>query len=52
MKSSQWERIVSIPFSAMYFLSADERWNRLRNFDFASRANAASYALAFMIPNG
>ena len=52
MKSSQWERIVLIPFSAIYFLSASERWKRLRNFDFASRANAASYARAFMIPNG
>ena len=42
MKSSQWERIVSIPFSAMYFLSADERWNRLRKFDFDNRVKAAS----------
>ena len=41
-KSSQWERIVSIPFSAMYFRSASERWKRLLNFDFPSRANAAS----------
>ena len=29
-------------FSAMYFLSADERWNRLRNFGFTSRVKAAS----------
>ena len=42
MKSSQWERIVSIPFSAMYFLSADERWKRLRKFDFDNRVKAAS----------
>ena len=41
MKSSQWERIVSSPLSSTYFLSASDRWNRLRNFDFASRANAA-----------
>jgi len=42
MKSAQWERIVSIPFSAMYFRSASERWKRLLNFDFANRTKAAS----------
>ena len=42
MKSSQWRRIVSKPFSDMYFLSAAERRKRLRNFDFPSFRNAAS----------
>jgi len=42
MKPSQCERIVSIPLSAMYFLSDSERWKRFLNFDFFSRANAAS----------
>ena len=42
MKSSQCRRITSMPFSAMYFLSASDRWNRERNFDFASRAKAES----------
>ena len=42
MKSSAWRRIVSMPLSAMYFLSASESRNRERNFDFASLWNAAS----------
>lgn len=37
MKSSAWRRIVSMPFSAIYRLSANERWNRDRNFERASR---------------
>ena len=41
MKSSQWERIVSSNLSATYLKSASDRWNRLRNLDFANRANAA-----------
>ena len=45
-KSSQCLLIVSSPFSAMYFRSSAESWNRLRNLDFASRANALS--IAFM----
>ena len=43
-KSSQCRRIVSMPFSAMYLLSAAESLNLLRNLDFASRANALSIA--------
>ena len=45
MKSSAWRRIVSMPLSAMYFLSASESRNRERNFDFASLWNAASTCL-------
>ena len=41
-KSAAWQQIVCRPFSAMYRLSASERWNRLRNLDRASRANADS----------
>ena len=44
-KSSACRRIVSIPFSAMYFLSASERRNRDRNFDLDNLAKAASCAL-------
>ena len=43
-KSSACRRIVSIPFSAMYFLSASERRKRDRNFDLANLAKAASCA--------
>ena len=43
-KSSQCLLIVSRPFSAMYFRSSAESWNRLRNLDLASRANALSNA--------
>ena len=50
-KSSQCLRIVSSPFSAIYFLSATESRNRLRNLDLASRAkpfrNAAVPCSAF-----
>ena len=42
MKSSACRRIVPMPLSAMYFLSASESRNRERNFDFASLWNAAS----------
>ena len=43
-KSLAWRLIVSIPFSAMYFLSASESRKRLLNLDFASLRNAASAA--------
>ena len=51
MKSSQWRRIVSMSLSAMYFLSASESLNRLRNLDFASRWNAASVAVITSPPS-
>jgi hypothetical protein len=30
------------PLSAIYFLSTSDRWNRMRNLDFANREKAAS----------
>ena len=42
MKSAAWLRIVAMPLSAIYFLSAAESLNRDRNFDLASFANASS----------
>lgn len=45
-KSSAWRRIVFIPFSATYRLSAAVRRNRRRNADRASFANASSCVIA------
>ena len=42
MKSAAWLRIVAMPLSAIYFLSAAESLNRDRNFDLESFANASS----------
>lgn len=45
-KSSACLRMVSIPFSAMYRLSASVRPKRLRNLDRASFANASSKVIS------
>ena len=49
-KSSACRRIVSIPFSAMYFLSDSERRNRDLNLDLPNLAKAASCAPLRMLP--